>query len=376
MPLFAQTKKQRARAKKEKYSPLGGRFDNRLQLEDAARRRAAGEVNTKLKPLREEGIVEGQAHAGRVQDLGQTYNYMDQGVQDAYAKTQAALDKLLTTNVAAGETSQAALAGALASSRQANLDQASVVGGVLPDTGEAGAQQAAAATGATSLATLGAALGDTSQTAAGGIGRARLGRARAVEDEQQRNAAKQSQILKAKTAVKQEAPALKEAALGDLENSELAKQTEKNREKIAKGSLHLEGRKTTEEEEQHDAENAIAWGAIRAEKEKFQKELQLAQSEGANESKLNKIKARGEQYNRGVEIFQSYFENTKPKQRNPASLYKNLTLTVPPAMALKIMEHAGGGEFAAFVAAKRRGKGPATEGNRGAGPGATKVPEK
>ena len=101
-----------------------------------------------------------------------------------------------------------------------------------------------------------------------------------------------------------------------------------------------------------------------------------AQEEGANEAQVNKIKARGKQYNRGIEIFQSYFENTKPKQRNPPSLYKNLTLTVPPEMALKIMEHAGGGEFAAFVAAKRRGKGPATEGNRGAGVGTPKVPYK
>jgi hypothetical protein len=373
MSLFPQTKKSRLRAKGEKYSPLGGRFSNRLQIEDAARRRAAGAVRTKLNPLREEGVTEGQAHAGRVKDLDQTYDYMDQGVQDAYAKTQSALDKLIATHVSSDQASQAALAAALASSRGANLEQANAVGGVLPTGDEAGIEQSAAATGASSLGSLAAAVGDTAQTSAAGIGRARLGRARAVEDEQQRNAAKQAQILKAKTSVKQEAPALKEEALEELENAELAKQTEKNREKIAKGSLHLEGQKTDEEQRHHEAEEGIAWASIRAEKQKFQKELQVAQQEGANQSEINKIKARGEQYERGVDVFQSYFENTKPKQRNPATLFKNLTLTVSPEMALKIMEHANGPEFAAFVRTKRGGGSGGTKGKpgpyRGAHPG-------
>lgn len=345
------TPDQRRRLRKEKYAPLGNRYKTQLDLERAANQRTAGVIRPKLGALTEEGVAERQAHKGRVQDLGQTYAYQDNAVRDAYAKTQEALDRVLTTSATADTTSQANLAAALAQSREANLDQANAVGGTLGEGNAAANEQAVASLGSSSLASLGQSVAAGLTSAAGGIGRVALGRTRALEDESQRFGAKIGEIQKAKTGVKKEWGSVKEEQREALENAELAKATERAREKIAKGSLNLEKRKTTEEEHQHDAENAIAWGAIKAEKEKFRAEIEAASGEGGK-AEAEAIAAK---YDAGVATFQSYLDNHKPNQVVPADLFRAITLSTNPKMALDIMSHTTNQQILAFVAKKRGG---------------------
>ncbi len=346
--------KQKRRLRREKYSPLGNRFDNQLELERAANRRTAGVIRPKLNALTEEGVAERQAHGGRVGDLKEMYGYQDDAVRDAYARTQEALDRVLTTSATANATNQDTLAAALAQSRAANLDQATSVGGVLGEDNAAATQQGIAALGGSSLASLGQSVAGGLRSAAGAIGRTAVGRTRALEDEQQRHTAKIGQVQKAKTGVKKEIGGVKEEQREALENAELAKATERARQKIARGSLDLEGKKLEEEEEQHDEENAIAWGAIRAEKEKFRAEIEAAAGEGGKA----KAEAVAAKYNAGVATFQAYLDNHKPNQVVPADLFRAITLSTNPKMALDIMSHTTNQQILAFVAKKRGAKKP------------------
>lgn len=350
--------KQKQRLKKEKYAPLGKRFPNQLELERAANRRTAGVIRPKLNALTEEGVSERQAHSGRVADLGQTYAYQGNAVDEAYAKTQEALDKVLTTSSTASTTAQQTLAAALAQSREQDLAQANAVGGVMPVGADAANQQGVAALGTSSLASLGQSVGASLASAAGAQGRVAMGRTRALEDESQRFGAKIGQVQKAKTGVKKEIGSVKEEQREALENAELAKATERSREKIAKGSLHIEGRKTDEEERQHKAENDISWGAIATEKEKFQAEIEAATGEGGKK----RAEAIAAKYNAGVSTFQSYLDGHKPNQVVPADLFRALTLSCSPKMALDIMAHTTNQQILAFVSKKKGGgvekKGP------------------
>lgn len=349
---------QAQRLRKQKYSPLGNRFKNQLQLERAANQRTYGAIHPKLQAETEEGMATRSAHRGRTQDLTQNYDYMDQQVKAAQQKAQAALDNVLaTTNTSTTEAGNN-LAAALARSREGSEEQANAVGGVLPAGNADQVAQAVTATGDTSLGSLGQRLGEVSSANAQGITRAALERVRALQDEAQRFGAKIGLIQKAKTGIKKEIPAVKEQERENLENAEVAKATERSREKIAKGSLHIEGRNATTAEKEaeenkrhHEAEEGISWGAIRAEKAKYKNQVAGAK----NEAQKERAEAEQAKYNSGVNIFAEYMQGHKPKEVNPKDLYRNLTLAVPPAMALEIMKHTSNKRILAFVASREGG---------------------
>lgn len=354
------------RLKKEKYNPLAPGIENKYQLRKSVNRRAEGNIRPKLATLNEQAVKEGQAHRGREKDLKQYYDYYQSQAQEAFNSAQEAMNQVLSTNAAATSGAQDTLLAALEASQAQDRAQATSVGGVLPEgTGEDVAAQLSAM-GLENLAGLSDIGSQNARLAAGGIGRAALGRTNALQHELARFAGIQGQIRNKRTDILKELPAAREEARKDIENEELARATEREREKIARDSLKLEKRKTGVEEtaeerasreaaeaKRHNiATEGIAWGQIRAEKQKYQDEAREVAESGAGQAEKEAAKAKAEQYNRGVEIFQGYFDKTKPKSYNPQTLFRNLTLAVPPNVALEIMSH-GPPRFKEFVHNKR-----------------------
>lgn len=331
--------------KKEKFSPLAPGIKNKYQLRKAIQRRTEANIRPKLRAVNEQGTEEGLSHSGRKKDLAGYYDYYGTQVQDAYTKAQEAMNQVLATTAGANTGSQATMLAALESTHAGDLAQANAVGGVLPQgLGDDVAVEAAGA-GNASLADLANIQSSNAGLAAGRIATAGLGRVNALSGEDARFTAIQKELRDKRGEIKEETPAAREEARKAILDEELARASEREREKIARGSLKLEGKKTNEEVRSNKANEAISWAAIQAEKEKFKKEVAGAGGEAEKEQ----AEARAEQYNRGVEIFQGYFDNTKPKSYDPKTLYRNLTLTVSPEVALKIMSH-GPPRFQEFVA--------------------------
>lgn len=323
------------RLRKEKFNPLAPGVRNKYQLRKAIGRRTQGVIRPKLNALKEQGVEEGQAHEGRMRDLSGMYNYYGDKLSSAYARASEALDKVLASTGASDQASQGALLAALEQSRAADRSQANAVGGVLPQGSGADTVTAAAGAGNASLANLANMFGQNINMAAGRIGTGALARTRGLSTEDERYAAIREKLQKERQDVKQSIPSVREEQRKNILDEELARAAERERENIARGSLHLEGKKQKETERSNRVQEQIAWAGIRLEKEKIQKEINGAGSEAEKEA----AEARGEEYNRGVEVFQGYFEKTKPKAYDPQSLFRSLTLTTSPEVALKIMEH-------------------------------------
>jgi len=338
MGMFTLNKKQKKKLKSEKYTPLGNRFDNQLQVLRAAQRRAYGILKPKLRAETQEGIQTRQAHKGREKDISQNYEYFDNRAREAYAKASAAMDRVLSTSIAGNTASQANLQAALAQTRGEGQETAGIVGGVLPPGGAASADATAAALGATSLGSLGEAIAQGDVLGAQGIARVAQGRTRAKQDETERFTAKIGQIQKAKKEIKSEAGAVTEEQRKAIEDAEIAKATERAREKIARGSLHLGEREAGETERHNRATEDIAWGQIRTEKEAIQAQIEQAEAEG-NDAAAAKAKAEQEKYNSAVAVFSEYVQNVPGKKVDPKDLFRKLRLVVSRKLALKIMSH-------------------------------------
>jgi hypothetical protein len=362
MPLTPDEKRRKRNEKLrgQKYEPLAPGIENKLQLRRSINRRAKGAIAPKLGAVNRDLQAETQAHEGRERDLTGMYDTYTTDVEDAYKKAQEAAQSLFGTSASAIGGSQANLLAALEQSRAQDLSQATTVGGVLPQgIGDEVATQAAGA-GSSALAGLAASLGSGVGRAADRIGTAGLAQASARGKEQSRFLAKQQQLRGERKEVQKELPTAREEARKEIEDAELARASERNRENIARKSLNLEKRKTSNEEKQIDetqrsneANESIAWAGIRTEKEKYRMEVEEAGSGAEQEA----AEAQAQRYDRGVEVFQRYFENTKPKAYDPKSLYRNLTLAVGKDTALKIMSH-GPPKFQEFVRKRRSGGEP------------------
>lgn len=365
------SKKEARRLRKQKFSPLKPGIKNKLQLRKAVNRRAEGVIRPKLSALNAEGVKESQAHQGRAKDLTGYYNYFQDRVGDAYNRAQEALEQVLASTAGGNEATQANFLAAMEQSRSADRAQAENVGGVLPEgLGDDVAAMAAGA-GASSLANLANIQSGTAVRAAGRIGDVALGRTRALEREGSRHAASQTQLRKQRTDILKELPTAREEARKDILDEELARAAEREREKIARGTLNLDKRAQKETERSNRAQEAISWAGIRTERQAIQSQVRKEVESATSEAEKAAAEARGEQYNRGVEIFQRYFENTKRKAWDPATLYRNLTLAVPPEMARKIMSH-GPPRFQGY-ANKRGSGGKKSEGPyKGSKPGLSK----
>lgn len=328
-------KKSGSRLKKQRFDPLAPDIKNKYQLRKSIKRRTQGVIRPKLNALNKQGQEETQAHKGRIRDLQGMYGYMGTKLEDAYTRASEALNRVLATTGASNEAAQAAMLAALEQSRAGDRAQASTVGGVLPAGLGDEAAAGAAGAGNAALANIANLFGQNTAMAAGRIGTGALARTRALSSEDARFEADRQQLQQARQAVRQEAPAVREEQRKNILDEELARASERGRQEIARGSLNLNEREATETEQQHDRENAIAWAGIRLEKQKIQQEIAGAGSGAEKEA----AEARGEQYNRGVEVFQRYFENTKKKAWDPQTLFRNLTLAVPRDVALAIMKH-------------------------------------
>lgn len=344
-------RKRNEKLRGEEYQPLAPGIRNKLQLRRAINRRARGTLAPKLGAVNRELQAETQSHQGRTSDLEGMYETYTGNVMDAYQKAQEAAQNLFGTTTGAISDSQTNLLAALQRARTADQAQATSVGGVLPEgVGNEVAAQGVGAGGST-LAGLAASLGAGVGRSADRIGTAGLARTGALSREQGRFLAKQQALRGERKEIQKELPTAREEARKEIEDAELARASERNRESIARKSLNLEKRKTSlEEREQSETERSnranerIAWAGIRTEKEKYRKEVEESGSGAEQEA----AEARAARYDRGVEIFQRYFENTKPKAYSPRSLYSNLTLAVGKDTALKIMSH-GPPEFRRFV---------------------------
>lgn len=328
--------------KKEKFQALAPGIKNKYQLRKAIQRRTEGIIRPKLQAINEQGTEEGMSHGGRTRDLRGYYDYYGQQVQDAFQNAMAAADQVISQTAGANTDSQQNLLAALESTHADDLAQASTVGGVLPQGLGDEVALSAAGVGNASLANVANTQSQNVQAAAGRIGLAGLGRTRALESEDNRYRGIQKMLRDKRTGVKEETPAAREEARKAILDEELARASERGRQDIAKKSLKVEKRKTGVEEEaqaetkrSNEAQESISWAAIDAEKQKYRSEVEGATSEAAKEA----AEARGESYNRGIEIFQGYFDKTKKKSWNPRTLYRNLTLAVPPKIALQIMQH-------------------------------------
>lgn len=337
-----QRRKRNERLRGQEYQPLAPGIKNKAQLHKAINRRARGTLAPKLGAVNRTLQAETQAHEGRARDLTGMYGTYTGDVMDAFQKAQEAANNLFGGASGAISGSQANLIAALERSRAADQAQATTVGGVLPEGigGQVAAQGLGA--GSSTLASLAASLGAGVGRAADRIGTAGLARTNALGHEQSRFLAKQQQLRGERKEIQKELPTAREEARKEIEDAELARASERNREAIAKKSLHLEGRKTTLEEKEaaetkrsNEANERIAWAGIKTEKEKYQEEVETAGSGAEKEA----AEAQAQRYDRGVEIFQRYFENTKPKAYDPRSLFSNLTLAVGKKTALNIMMH-------------------------------------
>lgn len=348
-------KNQAQRLKKQKFNPLAPGIKNKYQFRKATERRAEGTIRPKLAAVGKLGMEEGQAHKGRVGDLQSMYGYLQNHVGEAYQKAQDALNQVLSTTVSGNQAAQSNFLAALEQSRAADRDQATTIGGVVPEG--LGDDVAAMASGAgnSAVANLAQIQSGTATRAADRIGTTALGRTRALESEMGRHRAGQKVRGKERLDILKEVPTAREEARKDILDEELARASERERQKIARQSLKLEKRQTKETERSNKAQEAISWAGIRTERQRIQQEVDDEVKGAKSEAQREAAEARGEAYNRGVEVFERYFDNTKRKSWNPQTLYRNLTLVVPPEVALSIMSH-GPGHFQQFVA-KRKGKG-------------------
>jgi hypothetical protein len=356
-----------ARLRKEKFRPLAPGLENKLQLRKAINRRARGAIQPKLGEVNRTLRSENLAHQGREHDLKGMYDTYTGNVMDAYQRAQEAANQMLATSSGAIGDSQDNLVAALERSRAGDLAQATTVGGVLPEgVGDEVAAQSAGI-GSSALAGLAQSLSSGVGLAANRIGTAGLARTGALEREQGRFGAKQRELRGERKEIKKELPTAREEARKAIMDEELAKASERGRQDIAKKTLKLEGRQTrvaeeheNEEERSNRANEQIAWAGIRTEKQKYRREIE----EAGTGAEAEAAEAAAQRYDRGVEIFQKYFENTKPKAYKPQSLYRNLTLAVGSKTALKIMMH-GPPRFRQFVKHK---KSPNYRGPEKAGP--------
>jgi len=345
-------KKNGSRLKKEKFDPLAPGIKNKYQLRKSIKRRTQGVIRPKLNALNKQELEETQAHKGRTSDLQGMYGYMGTKLEDAYARASEALNRVLSTTGASNEAAQSAMLAALEQSRSGDRAQATTVGGVLPEGLGDEAAAGAAGAGNASLANIANLFGQNTAMAAGRIGTGALARTRALSSEDARFEAERQQLQQARQGVRQEAPSVREEQRKNILDEELARASESGRQDIARGSLDLNEREASETAQQHDRANAIAWAGINLEKQKIDRAIAGAGSDAEREA----AEARGEQYNRGVEVFQRYFENTKKKGWDPQALFRNLTLAVPRDIALAIMKH-GPPRFQQYSRKRSGGKG-------------------
>lgn len=350
--------------RKKKFRPLAPGIKNQLQLRKAIQRRTEAAIRPKLRAVNELGKEEGRAHSGRKRDLREMYGYQQQEVSRAYEEALQAANNLLGQTGSTVTGGQETLLAALESTRAGDRAQANIVGGVLPQGEADDAVVAASGVGSATLGHLAGDIADTSRAGAGRVANVSLGRNRALSKEAERYGAVQSKLREQRQDIREEIPSAREEARKAILDEELARAAERERERIARESLELEGRKTTTEEKaqketerSNRAQESIAWGQIRAEKQRYRREVEDATSGAEQEA----AEARAERYNRGVEVFQRYFENNKKRKAwNPGALYRSLLLVVPKKIALDIMKQ-GPGPFRRFVRKKRNPVGAAAE---------------
>lgn len=396
LPGLHLSKKQRKKLKPEKFNPLSNRYGNRLEFEDEVNRITAGKVKPPLQALTQEGETTRREHAGREKRIQDVMTYYQQRVSDAYTKAQEAADHLTAVNSGVSTASQANLNAALGATRQANLDEATAVGGVLPEgvSDDVAAAQAASGTaiagGTNSLAALGV------QSAADRVGTVGLVRTASEGQEAQEFKDLIDAIHKKRTDVKSNIGNVRAEVSKELEDAALARATERSREQIAKGALANEGKQVqigeqeadtnqfvaqtgritadTEikrlenEEEEGAGQLALGWAAIQNEKAKLHAEVKSAGSEAEREA----AQARAAQYSTATEAMASYFESTPAKAQKPHALFRTITATgLGRDDAINLMLHAANPQIVAWARKEIRKASGKYKKAEGPGPGSS-----
>lgn len=371
------SKKKRQQLKKEPYKPLAPDYENKGQVAAKARQLAAGKVKPEVAALTQEGKEARRQNKGRMAQIGSVYGGTESAISSAIANAQAAYDHYISTSNAASQAALGNLSAALGSTRDANLKQATEVGGVLPTGGEAPLLTSATAG---SLAQLGGA----QQAGAIGLGpveamgpAAAVGKAQALIGQGNKFKSLLDAIHEKRTTAKGKiGPAIAEAEK-EINAEELAKASERNREGIARGQLENEGKSTkiagqeantnkfnasTARQEanqsgatnQYNAETArkeavqkateagvnkkIQWAAIHNETKKIENEVAAATGGAEKEAASAELEKR----NNAITAMTNWLANNKKEQtQRPQSLFSVLKAMMSPQEALKLMTHSG-----------------------------------
>jgi hypothetical protein len=364
------SKKARKKLKSEPYKPLAPDYENKGQVAAKARQIAAGKVKPEVSDLTQEGKEARRQNRGRLKQIGDVYGGTESAIKAAIANAQQAYDNYISTSNAASQAALGNLSSALGSTRDANLKQATEVGGVLPTGAEAPLLTSATAG---SLAQL----GNAQSAGAIGLGpvesmgpAAAVGKAQALVAQGNKFKTLLDAIHEKRTAAKAKiGPAIAEAEK-EINAEELAKASERNREGIARGQLENEGKSVgvSEEEAKTNRYNAktartqantasaqglkelklkarelgiskqIEWAKIHNE----EKQLEAAVTEAGTGAEKEAAEAVAAKYSSAVEAMLNYVGNTKPKLQQPRTLLNILMgLTTDKTEALEIMVHSG-----------------------------------
>jgi hypothetical protein len=360
------SKKRRRKLRGEKYRPLASNYKNKAEVAAAARRKAAGEVKPEVSSLTQEGKEARRTHGGRNRAINQQYEAAEQSIREARDRVQQAYDQYVATNTGAAQNNIDSLAAALANTRSINQDAAAISGGVLPEGNDEPTLTAATA-GATSNAGLSNVFGlsNLGVAEAAPVGFA-IGKVRALEKEQSHFQDLLDAIHEKRTAAKAKiGPAITKAEQ-EINQEELAKVSERERENIAEGQLENEGKqvgiankeantnrfnaKTARQEANQKAKESgvyknIEWAKIHNEEKALRTEVQAATGKVEKEAAEQAADAYENAVNAGI----NYISNTKLNQQKPQQLLSLLTNFVGRKEALKIMMHLGSPKAAKFA---------------------------
>lgn len=353
------SKAKRKQLKTEPYKPLAPDYENKGQVASKARQIAAGKVKPEVSSLTQEGKEARRQDRGRRKQIGTDYGGAEAQIQSAIANAQAAYDNYIATSTGGNQAALGNLTAALGSTRDANLKQATEVGGVLPTGAEAPLLTSATAG---SLAQL----GQAQQAGAIGLGpvesmgpAAAVGKVGALTAEANKSKSLLDAIHEKRTAAKAKiGPAIAEAEK-EINAEELAKASERNREGIAKGQLENEGKgvKVSEQEAETSKFNAetarqeaiqkakeagvnskIQWAAIHNETKKLEAEVEASTGAAQKEAATAKL----EKNNNAVTAMTNWLANNKKEQaQQPHSLFSVLKNFMSGPEALKLMMNSG-----------------------------------